>query len=157
MMHQQRVLVTGGLGYIGSHIGLELIRHGHKVMLLDNVDRPKVREGIARITGKAPAFITADIRNRVALRSVFEQGNYDVVVHCAALKVLPESLRYPVQYWDTNVAGTLNVLLAMEHSSCKRIVFASSAAVYQESIHSLTEIDRVGSSNPYGQTKLAVE
>ena len=157
MLHQQRVLVTGGMGYIGSHIGLELMRHGHTVMLLDNVDRPKVREGIARITGRAPAFVAADIRNRIALRSVFEQGDYDAVVHCAALKVLPESLRYPIQYWDSNVSGTLNVLLAMEHASCKRIVFASSAAVYEESSHPLSEIDRVGATNPYGQTKLAVE
>ncbi len=157
MLHQQRVLVTGGMGYIGSHIAVELIQHGHKVMLLDNTDRPKVREGIARIVGRAPAFVSADIRNRLALRTVLEDGNYDAVVHCAALKILPESIRYPIQYWDSNVTGTLNLLLAMEHARCSRILFASSAAVYDESAHPLMEIDATRSDNPYGQTKLAVE
>lgn len=157
MLHQQRVLVTGGSGYIGSHVAVELIEHGHKVMLLDNTDRPKVREGIARIVGRAPSFVSADIRNRVALRTIFEEGDYDAVVHCAALKILPESLRYPIQYWDSNVTGTLNLLLAMEHARCSRILFASSAAVYEESSYPLTEIDPTYSDNPYGQTKLAVE
>ena len=157
MLHQQRVLVTGGTGYIGSHVAVQLIEHGHKVMLLDNTDRPKVREGIARIVGRAPSCVSADIRNRVALRTIFEEGNYDAVVHCAALKILPESLRYPIQYWDSNVAGTLNVLLSMQHACCNRILFASSAAVYEESSYPLTEIDSTHSDNPYGQTKLAVE
>ena len=145
------------MGYIGSHVAVELIQHGHKVMLLDNTDRPKVREGIARILKKSVGLVTADIRNRVALRTILEEGDYDAVVHCAALKILPESLRYPIQYWDSNVAGTLNVLLSMQHTRCTRILFASSAAVYQESSYPLTEIDPTYSDNPYGQTKLAVE
>ena len=154
------ILITGGAGYIGSHTAVELLQAGHAVVIVDNLCNSSVRviERIARLGGRAPHFVQADVRDGAALDQVFAQHHITGVVHFAGLKAVGESVAQPLRYFDHNVGGTLSLLQAMDRAQVRRIVFSSSATVYGEPAKlPITEDSPLQATNPYGRTKLMCE
>ena len=154
------VMITGGTGYIGSHIAVDLIGHGHRVVLLDNLANSSelVLDRIEQITGQRPPFEKADIRDPAAMDTAFAAHDVDTVIHCAGLKAVGESVDKPVEYYDNNVTGTLVMLQAMQRAGVSRIVFSSSATVYGDpQFLPLTEDHPIAPTNPYGRTKAHIE
>ena len=158
-----KILVTGGLVYIGSHTAIELIKAGHEVVILDNLSNckssSKVLQGIYEITGVAVPFIYGDVRDSDKMRYIFTNNAIDAVIHFAGVKVASESLIDPIKYYDNNVGGTLTLLETMnKHSRCKKIVFSSTAAVYANPKYCpIPETAELGPVTPYGKSKLMVE
>lgn len=155
------VLVTGGLGYIGSHTCVELMNAGQKIVVVDNLYNCKKSsyDRIKALTGKDFSFYECDIRNSEGLNEVFEKENITSVIHFAGLKAVGESVRKPLEYFDNNITGTLVLLDVMRKHNCKKIVFSSSATVYgMNNVSPLTEDMEVGGvTNPYGRTKFMIE
>ncbi|MBK5252246.1 MAG: UDP-glucose 4-epimerase GalE [Peptostreptococcaceae bacterium] len=154
------ILVTGGAGYIGSHSVVKLLEAGLKVVVLDNLSNsnPDVFKRIERITGLGLQFIEGDILDKDKLEYVFASNDIEAVVHFAGLKAVGESVEMPLEYYYNNVAGTINLCLAMERHGVKRMVFSSSATVYGTGNPSpLTEDMPLATTNPYGSTKLMIE
>src|SRR5450830_798121 len=155
-----KILVTGGMGYIGSHTVVELLQSGHEVVVLDNLSNadPSVRERVTKIAGKSFEFVEADIRDRAAMEAAFAAHKVDAVIHFAGLKAVGESVAQPLRYYDNNVLGTLKLLQAMQTCEVKSLVFSSSATVYGDPQRlPLTEDHPLSTTNPYGQTKLVIE
>ena len=155
------VLVTGGLGYIGSHACVELARDGHRLLILDNLSnaRASVLERIRELApGTRIEFLRADVRDAAALELAFAGAGLQAVMHFAGLKAVGESVAHPERYADNNVGGTKALLEAMGRHGVDRIVFSSSATVYGEpEFLPYTESHRLQPMNPYGETKLAIE
>ncbi|MBK8120194.1 MAG: UDP-glucose 4-epimerase GalE [Sulfuritalea sp.] len=151
-------LVTGGLGYIGSHTCVELLGAGHRVTVVDNLfnSKPAVLERIERIVGKRPGFVQADIRNRAALTEAL--AGCDAVIHFAGLKAVGESVTKPVDYYSNNVAGSIALFEAMAQTGVRTLVFSSSATVYGDP-HAvpIREHFPLSATNPYGRSKLMIE
>jgi UDP-glucose 4-epimerase len=154
------LLFTGGTGYIGSHTAVEFLSAGHDVIILDNLSNSdaQVLDAIKNITGKSPIFYDADIRDREALERIFEKHSIDTVIHFAGLKSVGESCAKPSLYHENNVGGSIVLFETMEKYSIKNIVFSSSATVYS-SVNPLpwNEDGILGTTNPYGTTKLIIE
>lgn len=158
----ERILLTGGTGYIGSHTAIELIKSGYEVELLDNLFNSKITvlDKIEAITGTKPKFYQVDILDKEGLDKVFTENRYDAVIHFAGLKAVGESVEKPLKYYENNVAGTVNLLNVMEKYGVKKIVFSSSATVYgdQDGVKLTEDMQTgVGITNPYGQTKYMIE
>jgi UDP-glucose 4-epimerase len=161
MRREARVLlVTGGLGYIGSHTCVALAQAGHELVVVDNLANAKlaVLERINELAGKDLAFVKADIRDGAALDALFKPRRFDAVLHFAGLKSVGESAAKPALYQEVNVGGTRTLLEAMRRHGVRRFVFSSSATVYGEpEFLPYTEDHPLRPTNPYGETKLAVE
>jgi UDP-glucose 4-epimerase len=155
------ILVTGGAGYIGSHTCVELLQAGHGVVILDNLCNSKasVIGKIAALGGSQPICYEGDMRDRPLLDEIFAAHSIDAVIHFAALKAVAESAAKPLEYYDTNVCGTLVLLEAMRAAGCRTLVFSSSATVYgSENFVPFREEMPVGkATNPYGNTKIIIE
>jgi len=154
------ILVTGGAGYIGSHICVELLAAGHPVTVFDNFSNsaPESLARVARITGKTPALVRADVRDRTALTAALRESKARAVIHCAGLKAVGESVQVPLAYYDNNVVGTLRLLEAMAECDVRTLVFSSSATVYGDPQRlPLTEDHPLSATNPYGRSKLMIE
>ncbi|WP_236528239.1 SDR family NAD(P)-dependent oxidoreductase, partial [Pseudomonas syringae] len=126
------ILVTGGAGYIGAHIALELLEDGRDVVVLDNLCNSS-REPLRRIEelcGRQVAFIHGDVRSKATLHRLFAQYPVKAVVHCAGLKAVGESVREPLRYFETNVSGSVNLCQAMAEAGVFDLLFSSSATVY---------------------------
>lgn len=156
-----KVLVTGGAGYIGSHTCVELLTEGYEVIIVDNLynSSEKVIGRIKEITGKQVIFYKADIRNYDTMNSIFSKEKPDVVIHFAGLKSVGESVSKPLEYYENNICGTLNLCRVMRENGCKNIIFSSSATVYGEpKFIPITEKCPKGiCTNPYGWTKYMLE
>lgn len=155
------LLVTGGAGYIGSHTIVQLLEAGYEIVVLDNLSNSCL-DSIARvkeITDKDIAFVKGDIRNLEILKKIFHEYPITAVLHFAALKAVGESMLKPLEYFDTNIAGTIQLLKAMQQAEVFNLVFSSSATVYGDSEHwELNESMPVSvPSNNYGYTKLTIE
>ena len=155
------ILVTGGAGYIGAHVVLELMERGEDVVILDNLcnSSRSVVDRIAKVVGRRPVFIFGDVRNRGQLDMLFTEYAIDAVVHCAGLKAVGESVREPLRYYDTNVSGSVTLCQAMAEAEIFTLVFSSSATVYGDcAVMPIDETCATGQpSNPYGQSKLMAE
>ena len=156
-----KILVTGGAGYIGSHTCIELLDAGYEVIVFDNLSNSS-EESLNRvqdITKKSLTFVQGDIRNADELDRVFENHSIDAVIHFAGLKAVGESQEKPLIYFDNNIAGSVQLVKSMAKAKVYRLVFSSSAAVYDEdNISPLNEQMPTGMpSNNYGYTKLIVE
>jgi len=155
--------VTGGTGYIGSHICVELLQSGHQVVIVDNFynSDSDVLEKIHSITGKAGSdlsFVKGDVRDRTLLNNIFSDHSIDMVVHLAGLKAVGESVEQPLKYYDNNVNGTLVLCSAMQAAGIKQIVFSSSATVYGYAVSlPINESYPLSATNPYGRSKLFIE
>jgi UDP-glucose 4-epimerase len=154
------ILLTGGTGYIGSHTCVELIEAGYETILFDNLcnSSPIVVDRIEKITGTRPVFVQGDIRDRGTLDRLFGERSIDAVIHFAGLKAVGESMMKPLAYYINNVGGSTTLFDAMQSHGVRRIVFSSSATVYDPNAEMpLKETSPLGPANPYGHTKLMVE
>lgn len=156
-----KILVTGGLGFIGSHTVVELIESGHEVVIVDNLINSKleVLDKIEKITKVRPQFYQYNLLTIEDLRKVFQEHTFDGVIHFAGLKAVAESIAMPLEYYENNIVGTLNLLKCMRENNLYNIVFSSSACVY--GLPKENPIDENfpsnSATNPYGRTKCFIE
>ena len=157
----KKILVTGGMGYIGSHTVVQLYEAGYEPIIVDNLvnSKPEVLNRIEKITGKRPLFYEYDVRDEENLNKIFEGHDIFAVIHFAGLKSVGESVLKPQLYFDNNIGSTEVLLRVMEKHGCKNIVFSSSATVYGNPERvPIFEEDKLGpTTNPYGETKLRIE
>jgi UDP-glucose 4-epimerase len=153
------ILITGGAGYIGSHTVVELLNDGYELVVVDNFSnsKPEVLNRIREITGKDLKFYEADILDEKAMDSIFEENNIKAVIHFAGYKAVGESVELPLKYYYNNLTGTLVLCEVMKKHGVKKIVFSSSATVYGLNKSPLTEGMSLGTTNPYGTTKMMIE
>lgn len=154
------ILVTGGMGYIGSHTCLALAKAGFTPIIYDNLSNSSINvlAQLEKISGQAFEFVEGDIRDNNNLISTFSQYNIEAVFHFAALKAVGESTEQPLRYYENNVAGTLCLLDAMQQSNIHKIIFSSSATVYGDPQYlPIDEQHPISATNPYGWTKVMVE
>lgn len=154
------ILLTGGLGYIGSHTAVELLNRDKEIIIVDNLSNSKIEtiDKIKKITGKDFKFIKADLKDMKATEKIFKKNKITAVVHFAGLKAVGESVKIPVAYYENNIMSTLNLLKCMEKYGVNDLVFSSSATVYgTNEIMPLREDFPTGATNPYGRTKLFIE
>ncbi|MEL0624080.1 UDP-glucose 4-epimerase GalE [Marinomonas arenicola] len=156
-----KVLVTGGLGYIGSHTCVQLIAAGHQPIVIDNLSNSKleVLNRVEAISGVRPVFHQGDVRDEAFLAGVFAEYDVQAVIHFAGLKAVGESVAKPLEYYDNNVNGSLVLARAMRSAGVKNIIFSSSATVYGDPQEvPITEDAPTGATtNPYGRSKYIVE
>ena len=157
-----KILVTGGTGYIGSHTVVELIKAGHEVTIIDNLFNSKIEvlDKIATLTGIKPEFHKIDILDLAGMRELFQSHDFEAVIHFAGLKAVAESIEKPLEYYETNVQGTVNLLKCMAEFKVNKIIFSSSATVYgAKNSGKLSEdlTTGVAITNPYGETKHVIE
>ena len=148
------ILVTGGAGFIGSHTVVELQNAGYDVVVLDNLcnSSKKSLSRVEKITGKPVTFYEADIRDKEAIKRIFQKEAIDSCIHFAGLKAVGESVQKPLEYYENNISGTLNLLEVMRENNCKNMIFSSSATVYGDpAVIPITEDCPKGTcTNPYG-------
>ncbi len=155
-----KILLTGGAGFIGSHTAVALIESGHDVVVLDNLvnSEKDVVENVEKITGKDVKFYIGDCRDEQLMDKVFKENDIDSVIHFAGLKAVGESCSKPLEYYENNLNATLTLLKTMLNNNVNKIVFSSSATVYDASNDAeRVEGMRLGCTNPYGWTKFMCE
>ena len=145
------ILITGGLGYIGSHMAATLMAQGHEVIVIDNLSnaRMDVLERLEYLAGRYVTFVRVDIRNTPALQKVFEQYAITAVLHCAGIKVATDSPMQPLDYYHTNVGGLMSLLRVMQRTGVRHMIYGSSALVYGDQPQALTENTPLAPHTPY--------
>ncbi|PVX50807.1 UDP-galactose 4-epimerase [Balneicella halophila] len=155
------VLVTGGMGYIGSHTSVELINSNYKIIIVDNLSNSnkEVLKGIREITGKEPAFIKADCTNENEMNKVFSEHKIDAIIHFAASKAVGESVEKPLLYYKNNINSLVVILEMMRKHHVENIVFSSSCTVYgqPDNLPVTENTPRKEAESPYGNTKSICE
>lgn len=154
------ILVTGGLGYIGSHTVVELLKKGERLVVMDNLSNSKetMIEKIKQITGVGFIFYKTDLLDKEGMKKIFRENKIDSVIHFAGLKAVGESVEKPLEYYKNNVVGTINLLEVMKEFNVNKMVFSSSATVYgAPKTVPITEDMPLSTTNPYGTTKLMIE
>ena len=154
------ILVTGGLGYIGSHTVVELINNKYDVVIVDNLANSKIEtlDKLKKITGKDIKFYQNDVCDKKALNKIFHENKIDAVIHFAGYKAVGESVLKPLKYYRNNIDSTLSLLEVMEENKCFNIIFSSSATVYGKPASlPIYEDFPLSTTNPYGTTKLFIE
>jgi len=152
-----RILVTGGLGFIGSHTVVELQQAGYKVVIIDNLYNSKIEvlESITSITGIKPTYFNIDLRNKRAVEEFFSNNSVDGIIHFAASKAVGESVKNPLLYYENNVSTLVYVLQEMKKHQLTNFIFSSSCTVYGQADElPITENAPVKpAESPYGNTK----
>ncbi|GAA2769138.1 UDP-glucose 4-epimerase GalE [Streptomyces indiaensis] len=155
------VLITGGAGFIGSHACAELLDHGYELIVVDDYSNstPQVFTRVQRVAGRfVGAVYELDIRDRRALSAVFHRHAVDAVVHFAALKSVSRSARMPLEYYDTNIAGTTSLLRTMQEHEVHRLIFSSTCSIYGDAAHGpLDESAPARPTNPFAASKWVCE
>jgi len=154
------ILLTGGLGYIGSHVAVTLLNAGYDVVIVDNLVNSEIKtlNKIENITNKKVCFNEIDIRDDEKLNKVFESNNLDAVIHLSGLKAVGESVLLPLDYYSSNVSGSISLFKIMKKHNVKKIVFSSSATVYGNPQYLPIDEDHpITAINPYGSTKIMIE
>ena len=154
------ILVTGGLGYIGSHTVVELLDNNYDVVIIDNLSNSKIEvlDKLKKITGKDIKYYQNDVCDKEALRKIFKENKIDGVIHFAGFKAVGESVAKPLMYYRNNIDSTLSLLEVMGEFSCYNIIFSSSATVYgSPKSLPIYEDFPLSTTNPYGTTKLFIE
>ena len=154
------ILVTGGMGYIGSHTTVELLKAGKDVIIIDNLCNSSivVKDRIKEITGKEVKFYNVDLADKEAVEKVFEENSIESVIDFAALKAVGESVKNPLEYYMNNMVSFLVLLDIMKKNNVKNLVFSSSATVYGDAkTMPILESFPLTATNPYGRTKLMAE
>ena len=151
------ILVTGGLGYIGSHTCVELLDAGYDIVVVDNLYNAdiSVKDRIEKITGKTFKFYENDVCDEDALEKIFSENKIDAVIHFAAYKAVGESVQLPLKYYENNLTSTIKLCKVMKKHNVKAFVFSSSATVYgSPKTLPIREDFPLSTTNPYGSTKL---
>lgn len=159
-MSENRILVTGGLGYVGSHTVVRLQQSGYSVTILDNESNGNrvILGPIQKISGLLPEFLAGDIRDEALVNSLIRPERFDAIIHCAGLKAVGESVKEPLRYFDNNVTGSIHLLRATANAGIKAFIFSSSATVYgTPKTVPVSEHSERSYTNPYGLSKLMVE
>lgn len=154
------VLITGGTGYIGSHCAISLLENNFEVILFDNLSNSdaKVCDQIQLITNKTITFIEGDINDKQMLNKVFSSFKIDIVLHCAGLKAVNESIQDPILYSQNNVKGTHCLIETMESNGVSKLIFSSSATVYGDPQYlPMDEKHPLNTLHPYGENKISIE
>lgn len=154
------ILVTGGLGFIGSHTVIELIKNNHTVIIADNLINSKIEvlDKLSTITGIRPTFYQIDVTDEAKLEEIFKSHNIDGVIHFAGLKAVGESVSKPLEYYYNNLVSTMVLSKLCEKYSVNKFVFSSSATVYGDQPSPLKEdMELKKTTNPYGETKAMSE
>ena len=155
------ILVTGGAGYIGSHTCVELLNLGYGVVVVDNLcnANPESLNRVKELTGKELKFYQGDVRDEALLTEIFAENTIDAVIHFAGLKAVGESVAQPWRYYDNNLNSTLVLTKVMEKAGVKKLIFSSSATVYNGANEMPLREDSLtgGCTNPYGWTKYMTE
>ncbi len=154
------ILVTGGLGFIGSHACVSLLNAGYDVVILDDLSNssPDVLDRIETVAGRRPPFVQMSIRDEDRLADVFARHRISAVMHFAAFKAVAESIQMPLAYYGNNIGGTLALLSSMQAAGVRSFVFSSSATVYGSPATLPIREDFPRSAiNPYGRSKLMIE
>jgi len=155
--HQPQILVTGGLGFIGSHTVVELQNEGYEVFIIDNLSNSNldVLKGIYNITGIKPKFFQFDLLDKEKTHQFFNQHRINGVIHFAASKAVGESVEKPLKYYENNIGSLVNVLQGMLDNNCNHFIFSSSCTVYgQADTLPITESAPLKpAESPYGNTK----
>lgn len=154
------VLLTGGTGYIGSHVAVAIAAAGHKPVLYDNLSnsRREVALAVSAIANLQMPFVAGDILDNKLLIDTFFKHKIEAVIHLAGLKAVSESIRVPLNYYKNNVSGTVALLESMSQVGIKKLVFSSSATVYGNPVYlPIDEKHPLNPTNPYGRTKLHIE
>lgn len=155
------VLVTGGMGYIGSHTVIELIKNDFEPVIVDNLSNSSISvlDRLEKITGTRPKFYKIDLCDKKNLEKVFKKYRFSSVIHFAGFKSVGESVAEPLKYYHNNLNSTLNLLELMNKYFVNKLVFSSSATVYGDQVSPLAETMPTGQgiTNPYGQTKHIIE
>jgi len=156
-MRKSNILVTGGLGFIGSHTVVELINQGYNTVIIDNLSNTSldVLDGIERITKQRPVCYIEDILNTDLLEKILREHKIDAVIHFAAFKSVGESVQIPLTYYRNNIGGLISLLTAMEKAEVRDIVFSSSCTVYgqPEKLPVMEDSPIQKAESPYGNTK----
>ena len=155
------VLVTGGLGYIGSHAATLLLEKGYDVVIVDNLSnsRKEILSGIEKITGKKPKVYFEDLKNPAVTEKIMKENDIKVVIHFAAYKAVGESVEKPLMYYENNLFSLINTLKAALNTGVKNFIFSSSCTVYGEpdELPVTEESPVVKAESPYGNTKKVAE
>jgi UDP-glucose 4-epimerase len=154
------ILLTGGLGYIGSHTAVNLIEARHEVVLFDNLSNSdaSVLDLLEKISNKKITFVEGDVRDTELLSKTLKEHKIEAVMHFAGFKAVGESVQDPLRYYDNNVGGSLSLIRATQQNKVKKIIFSSSATVYGEPQYlPYNEDHPTNPINPYGRTKLFIE
>ncbi|WP_201611426.1 UDP-glucose 4-epimerase GalE [Psychrobacter immobilis] len=157
---KNKILVTGGAGYIGSHTCITLHQAGYDVVVYDNLSNSSIEaiNRASKLAGQPIEFIEGDIRDAKLLKQVFAENDFFGVIHFAGLKAVGESVTKPLLYYNNNVSGTITLLEVMAEANVKNLVFSSSATVYGDpEVLPIDETSPRSCTNPYGQSKLTVE
>lgn len=156
-----KILVTGGLGFIGSHTCVELSKDGHEVIIVDNLynSKEEVAVKLNQITGKEFKLYKYDLIEKEKIEEIFRENKIDAVIHFAGYKAVGESVKKPLMYYSNNLESTINLLEVMQKYNVKKIVFSSSATVYGDpgTPKYVEEMGRGQTTNPYGTTKAMIE
>ncbi|QKX49462.1 UDP-glucose 4-epimerase GalE [Planococcus glaciei] len=155
-----KILVTGGVGFIGSHAAVELLENGYEIVVVDNLSNSQIEsiQRVKELTGKDFPFYEVDLLDAEALDAIFVSNDIDAVMHFAGLKAVGESVQMPLAYYHNNITGTLILCETMKKHGVKNIVFSSSATVYGNPDRvPIDESFPLSATNPYGRTKLMIE
>ena len=154
------IMLTGGMGYIGSHIAVQLASLGHGVLIYDNLSNSSedVLTQLETIIGSPVMFVRGDVRETDKLSKILCDHKINTVIHLAGLKAVGDSVNDPSGYYDNNISGAISLLKAMELSKVDNLIFSSSATVYGEPEYlPIDEVHRLDAQSPYGLTKKLVE
>ncbi|MCQ2402909.1 MAG: UDP-glucose 4-epimerase GalE [Lentisphaeria bacterium] len=156
-----KILLTGGMGFIGSHTAVELLEGGYDVLIVDDLSNSEasVLDRVETITGKRPGFVQADVADAGKMEKIFSENAIDAVIHFAGFKAVGESVAKPLEYYRNNLDSTLTLLETMKKHDCRTIIFSSSATVYGDNSPApFAEDAPTGNcTNPYGWTKYMIE
>ena len=164
-MSIKKVLITGGLGFIGSHVTVEVLNSGFDVVIVDNLNNTNITvlDYIKQITKKTNnsniKFYNVDLTSEYKTNEIFNLEKPQAVIHMAGLKAVNESIHKPLDYYYNNLVSTMNILSSMKYFNCDTLIFSSSATVYGNQEPPFNEICPIGIgiTNPYGQTKFMIE
>ncbi len=148
----KNILITGGAGYIGSHVSEVLIKNKKKIFIADNLST-----GYRRLINKKAKFFKVDILKNKKIREIILKNEIDSVIHLAANLIIGEGEKYPKKYFKNNVSGTKNLLKACENTGVKNLVFSSTAAVYKDGQYKVRENSVIKPKSVYGKTKIKAE
>ena len=161
LLNNKKILLTGGAGYIGSHVAVKLLEYDVELYIIDDLSNSSIKaiEHIKELSNKKIHFKQLNLCNSIELANYFKiNNNFDACFHFAGLKAVGESVQIPLKYYKNNIYGSLNLFENLANINCYHIIFSSSATVYgMPEVLPINELAKLSCTNPYGRTKLYIE